>query len=337
MSAFNGTNGIDHGHIAPKFLPLLFVILLIFCALQDLGQGVHATQKALFQGVLSERNEFWRFPFQFLSEHSGQFIFVQEAIDQPRLQCVLRSANGQVIGQVVKCAFRQPTRSLHILGHVLPETFEQCHGLFAVFCAESLSEKRFHCTLVLVVGATDHGDTDAQLLQHSGVEHALGPKAAQRHASLRVQVHLVRRRIEMQSPLAHGLAPCHDKLSAVLQNAQSGPQILHHAWHDGDIGHIQQHTIDLIITCRAVKCVQNLVQAHLHIGLQTSSKAEGERQVAASPLHDARRQRDLENVGILQLQVGASGILDVGECPDQSPDKYPHKNEDENCSCNEET
>ena len=197
----------------------------------------------------------------------------------------MRAANGEAVGEVVEGAFFQVSGRLHIGRHVPPEPFEQRSELLAVGLAEVFPEVRLHGTLVLVVGSSNHRDVDAELLEHAWVEHALAAKAVQGHAALGVQVHLVRGSVEVQRALAHGFRPRHDELVAVLQNFQPRAEILHHGWHDRNVGHVEQNAFDLIVLCGALKSVQDLVEAHLHVGFQ-STQAKRKRHVVAASLHN---------------------------------------------------
>ena len=273
MSAFNRPHCINDSHVASKVVAVL-VLFFRFHFLQHLGQRVHAAQEPLLQRVLAEGDEGRLFAVQFFFQERGQFVFIQQAVHQLGVHGVLRASYRQVVGECIQRARLQASSTFHVRGHVLPKARKQSPGLFLVGVAEILAQEGFHRALVFVSRATHHGDVDAQLFEHAWVEHALAAEAVEGHPTLGVQVHLICRGIEVKCTLAHALAPGHNELAAVLKDGQSGAQVFHHAGHHGHVGHVEQHTLDLVVARSAVKRVQNLVQAQLHAGLQATTKAE---------------------------------------------------------------
>ena len=245
------------------------------------------------------------------------------------------AANGKAVGEVVKGAFFQVSSGLHVGAHVPPKPFQQRGKLLAVGRAEVFAEEGLDCTLVGVVGTTNHGDVDAELLKHARVEHALAAEAVEGHPTLGVQVHFIRRRIEVQRALTHVLRPRHDELVAVLQNLQSRSKIFHHGRHDRDVGDVEQDTFDLVILRSALKGVQNLVEPHLHVGFQPA-QTEREWHIVATALHDGCIQRHFQNVGILQVDVGSGHGIGVRQRAHQSAHQDTDKNEDQDRACHEQ-
>ena len=179
-----------------------------------------------------------------------------------------------MVRQIIQRPLFQVTGHLHVLGHVPPKPLKQRRDLLPIRLTEILAKERLDGALVLVVGAPDDGHVDPELFKHSGVEHALAPQSTQEHASLRMQVHFIRSRVEVQSPLAHGLAPCHHKFAAVLEDFQPLAQIFHHAGHDCDVVDVEENTLNLVISRGSLESIKDLIQTHLHVGLKPSTEAE---------------------------------------------------------------
>ena len=151
-----------------------------------------------------------------------------------------------------------------------------------------------------------------------------------------MQVHFVGGRIEVQRSLAHGLAPSHDELAAVAQHVKPRTQVLHHAGHDADVVHVEQHALNLLVARRAFEGVQHLVQAHLHVGLQSSAQAEGKRHVVAPALHDGHVQRHLEDVGLVQVDLALHVGIDVSQYTHEPSYEHADKNENEDGACDDQ-
>ena len=269
FSAFDGADGIDDGHVAAQLVDV-FVFLVVIPFFQSGGQQIHPSQEALGQGVFPQRNHGGLFALQLFLQQGNQLVFVEQAIHETCIDCILRSANRQTVGEVIEGAWCQIPGRLDVRAHVSPKSLQQGCQLLLVGLTEIFPQVGFNSALVFVVWAANNGDVDAKLFEHSWVEHALAPQPVQKHASLGMQVHFVGRRIEMQGPLAHGLRPRHNELVAVSKDLETRAKVFHHGRHHSDVSHVEQDPLDLIVASRTFEGVEDLVQPHLHVGLQAS-------------------------------------------------------------------